>query len=82
MLVVDSFGKNIYMDGELIGYIGENVLYINGHKFADLSDEGVISYGDVKIGFVDETNSIIVKDKEAGYIDADGNFIFYKVFKI
>lgn len=82
MLIVDSFGKNIYMDEELIGYIGPNVLYIKGRKFADISDTGVISYGEVKIGYVDDDNSIIVKGKEVGYIDADNNFVFYKIFNV
>lgn len=82
MLVVDSFGKNIYMDEELIGYIGPNVLYIKGNKFADLSDDGIICYGKLKIGYIDDDNSIIVKDKEVGYIDANGNFVFYKLFNI
>ena len=82
MLVVDSFGKNIYMDGNLIGYIGENVLFINGHKFADLLDDGTICYGKLKVGYVDEDGSIIVKDKEVGYIDQNGNFVFYKIFQM
>ena len=77
-IVVDSFNKNIYIEDELVGYIGRNVLYINGHKFADLSDDGIISYGEVKIGYVDDDNSIIVNNKEVGYIDNDNNFHFYK----
>ena len=76
--IIDSFNKNIYIEDELVGYIGRNILFINGHKFADISDDGVISYGDVKIGYVDDDNSIIVKDKEVGYIDSDNNFRFYK----
>ena len=82
MLIVDSFGKNIYMDEKLIGYIGENVLYINGNKFADLLDDGTIAYGKLKIGYVDDDGSIIVKDKEVGYVDPNGNFIFYKIFSL
>lgn len=80
-LIVDSFGKNIYVHEELVGYIGRNILYIGGKKFADISDEGVISYDDIEIGYVDEDGSIIVKDEEVGYVDPDNNFVFYKVFK-
>lgn len=78
MLIIDSFGRNIYIDEDLVGYIGENVLYINGRKFADITDDGIISFGDKKIGFVDDDNSIIINNKEVGYIDGDNNFVFYK----
>lgn len=78
MLVIDCFNHNIYVDSDIIGYIGENQLLINGKKFADISDDGIISFGEKKIGFVDDDGSIIINQKEVGYIDADNNFIFYK----
>lgn len=78
MLIIDSFGKNIYIDEKLVGYIGENVLYINGRKFAEISDEGEISFPTKKIGYVDDDGSIIINGKEVGYIDGENNFIFYK----
>jgi len=77
MLIIDCFGKNIYIDEELVGYIGENVLFIKGQKFADITDDGIISFGVKKIGYVDDDNSIIINGKEVGYIDGDNNFIFY-----
>ena len=80
-LIVDSFGKNIYIEDNLVGYIARNELLISGRKFADISDNGIISYGDVKIGYVDDDGSIMVRDNEVGYIDANGNFIFYKGIK-
>lgn len=80
-LIVDSFGKNILMKGEIIGYIGRNTLFIKGRKFADISDDGIISYDDVEIGYVDDDGSIIVNDEEVGYIDPDNNFVFYTLKK-
>ncbi len=80
-LIVDSFGKNILMHDEIIGYIGRNVLYIKGRKFADISDDGIISYDDVEIGYVDDDGSIIVNDEEVGYVDPDNNFVFYTIKK-
>ena len=62
MLFIDCFGHNIYVNKRLVGYIGENELIISGKKFADLSDDGVIS----------------INKKEVGYIDGDNNFVFYK----
>ena len=78
-LIVDSYGKNIYVNQKLVGYIGRNVLYIQGKKFADISDEGIISYDDIEIGYVDDDGSIIVKDEEVGYVDPDNNFVFYSL---
>ena len=78
MLIIDSFGRNIYIDEKLVGYIGENALYINGQKFAEISDEGIISFPPKEIGYVDDDGSIIINGKEVGYIDGDNNFVFYK----
>lgn len=78
MLIVDSFGRNVYIEDELVGYIGRNVLYIKGKKFAEISDEGEISFPLKKIGYVDDDGSIIINGKEVGYIDGDNNFVFYK----
>lgn len=79
MLIIDCFNHNIYVDKNLIGYIGENELLINGKKFADITDDGVISFGSKQIGFIDDDGSIIINGKEVGYIDADNNFVFYKL---
>lgn len=78
MLIIDSFGKNIYIEKDLVGYIGENFLFINGRKFAEITDEGEIYFPPKKIGYVDEDGSIIINNKEVGYIDGDNNFVFYK----
>ena len=78
MLIIDSFGKNIYIEDKLVGYIDDNKLFINGQKFAEISDEGIISFPPKEIGYVDDDGSIIINGKEVGYIDADNNFVFYK----
>lgn len=78
MLIIDSFGKNIIVDGNIVGYIDDNILYVSKKKFADISDDGIISFRDKKIGFVDDDGSIIINDREVGYIDPDNNFVFYK----
>ena len=78
MLIIDCFNHNIYVDENLVGYIGENELLIGGKKFADITDDGIISFGEKKLGSVDDDGSIIINGKEVGYIDADNNFVFYK----
>lgn len=82
MLVIDCFNHNIYIENELVGYIGENELLVKGKKFADITDDGVISFGEKKLGYVDEDGSIIINNKEVGYVDADNNFVFYKILNI
>lgn len=79
MLIIDSFGKNVYIKRDLVGYLADNKILIKGKKFADITDDGIISFGPKKLGYVDDDNSIIINDVEVGYIDADNNFVFYKM---
>ena len=78
MLIIDSFGHNIIVGDKIVGYIKDNALFISGRKFADITDEGEISFGDKYLGYVEEDGSIIIHDKEVGYIDEQNNFVFYK----
>lgn len=78
MHIVNSFGKNIFIENKQIGYIDRKGLFINGHKFADVTEDGNISFGDKWIGYVDEDGYIIINDAEVGYIDLENNFVFYK----
>lgn len=80
MLIINCFGHNIYIDKDLVGYIQENTLIISGRKFADITDDGIISFGEKELGYVDDDGSIIINDREVGYIDNDNNFVFYKSF--
>ena len=80
MLIIDCFGHNIYVNKDLIGYIQANELIISGRKFADITDDGVISFGEKKLGYVDDDGSIIINGREIGYIDAENNFVLYKSF--
>lgn len=80
MLIIDCFGHNIYIDEQLVGYIKDNELIISGRKFADITDDGIISFGPKRLGFIDDDGSIIINDREVGYIDGDNNFVFYKSF--
>ena len=75
MQIVESFGKNIFVGDQMIG----EGIFINRHKFADVTPDGVISYNQQKVGYVDEDGYIIVKGKEVGYIDTDNNFVFYSI---
>lgn len=78
MHIVNSFGKNIFIETKQVGYIDRNGLFINGHKFADISEDGDISLNNKQVGYIDEDGYIIINDNEVGYIDLDNNFVFYK----
>lgn len=78
MLIIDSFGKNIIVDGDIIGYIDDNALFVSRKKFADITDDGIISFNGKRIGYVDDDGSIFINGREVGYIDEDKNFVFYK----
>lgn len=76
MLIINCFNHNVYLRNKLIGYIGENEIYVSGTKFADITDDGIISINGKEVGYIDDLGSIIVKDKEVGYIDDNNNFVF------
>ena len=80
MLIINCFGHNIYIDNDLVGYIQENELIISGRKFADITDDGIISFGPKKLGFIDDDGTIVINEREVGYIDDQNNFVFYKSF--
>ena len=81
MLFIDCFGHNIYVNKQLVGYIGENELIISGKKFADLSDDGVISINKREVGYIDDDGTIIIRDKEVGYVDGNNDFIFLETWQ-
>ena len=80
MLFIDCFGHNIYVNKQLIGYIGENELIISGRKFADLSDDGIISINNKEVGYIEDDGSIIIRDKEVGYVDGNNDFVFFETW--
>lgn len=78
MLIIDCFGHNIYIEDKIVGYLKDNTLIISGKKFADINDEGIISFDGKEKGYVDDDGSIIISDKEVGYINGSNDFVFYK----
>lgn len=80
MLFIDCFGHNIYVNKQLVGYIGENELLISGKKFADLSDDGIISINKKEVGYIDDDGTIIIRDKEVGYVDGNNDFVFFETW--
>ena len=78
MQIVESFGKNVFVGKQMIGYIDREGIFINRQKFADITPDGEISYNGQKIGYVDEDGYIIIKGKEVGYVDNEHPRYFFK----
>ncbi|MCD8209497.1 MAG: hypothetical protein LUC31_01615 [Coprobacillus sp.] len=75
MVIVESYGKNIYLKDQLVGYIARDGLYIMGKKFADITDDGIISISGKEVGEVNDDSDIVINNKPIGYIDNESNFI-------
>lgn len=75
MLIIECFNHNIYVDDQLVGYIGENEIFINKKKFADLTDDGTFIIDGQEVGYIDDDGTIYIRGRDAGYIDAGNNFI-------
>ena len=79
MQIVESFGKNVFVGEQMVGYIDREGIFINRKKFADITPDGIISLNNQEVGYVDDDGYIIIKNKEVGYIDVNNNFVFYNV---
>ena len=70
MLVIECFGKNVYIDDELVGYISpDGDMFANGHKFGSLSPEGDIYIQGEYLGYIEDNYDIYIKEELAGYVD-------------
>lgn len=78
MLFIDCFNHNVYLESEVVGYVGHNEIFINNKKFADFTDEGVFIISGKEVGYIDDNGTIFLNNKEAGYVDASNNLVFYK----
>lgn len=78
MLIIDSFGHNIYINDVIVGYITDNKLMMHKKVFATITDDGIISVNEKEIGYVDDDGSIIINDQEVGYINNNNDFVFHK----
>jgi len=82
MLTVPCFGRNVYIDSRLVGYItqnpsGEGEIYISGHRFCKITDHGVISINGEKVGYVEDGGDIYLHDKLVGEITPQYDFRFF-----
>lgn len=82
MLIVPCYGHNVYIDDNCVGYITKNKfeegeIYISGHLFAKISDDGIITIDKEKVGYVDESEDIYLHDKLVGEVTPQYDFKFF-----
>lgn len=78
MIAVNSWGKNIYIDKELSGFIAPSgdMYAKEGYKFGSLSDRGDIYINHEQTGYITDDYVIIINGVESGYVDIEGNVWF------
>ena len=77
MIFVECFGKNIYVDDELVGYIlPSGDFFANGYKFGSMSDQGEVYLQGEYVGFIDENYDIIINGRPGGYVNDHKDLVF------
>jgi hypothetical protein len=79
---MNVYGHNIFIDDALVGYISSNgeggaILFISGHKFADMDETGKISISGSKVGYIDDGGDVYLHEKYVGEVDAQNDIRFY-----
>jgi hypothetical protein len=73
------YGHNIFIDDSLVGYISSNgeggaILFISGHKFAEMDEQGQISINGTPVGYIDDGGD---DNRYVGEVDATNDIRFY-----
>ena len=78
MLFIECFGKNVYIDDELVGYISPDSgdMYAQGHKFGSLTPEGDIYLQGEWVGYIEDNLDIYINEEVAGYVTSRNDIKF------
>lgn len=77
MIFISSYGKNVYIDDELVGYISmDGDMFAKGHKFGTLTEDGDIYLSGEYVGYIEDNNDIYIHDNYAGYVNAQCDLCF------
>jgi len=76
MIFIECYGKNVYIDEELVGYISpDGDFFAKGHKFGAMSAEGDIYLQGEYVGYI-EDNDIIINGEPGGYVNERNDLVF------
>lgn len=81
MIIVQCYGHNVYIDETLVGYITKNTndegeIYISGHRFCKITDDGILTINREKVGYVDDGGDIYLHDRLVGEVTPQNDFRF------
>ena len=78
MLFLDSFGKNVYIDDQLAGYISPDSgdMFANGYKFGSLTEYGEIYLQNEYVGYIEDNGDIYIGEFVGGYVSPSGDLHF------
>ena len=78
MLFIECYGKNVYIDDELVGYISPTSgdMYADGHKFGNLTPEGDIYLNNEWVGYIEDNLDIYINEQVAGCVTPQNDIKF------
>ena len=77
MIFIECYGKNVYIDDELAGYISpDGDFFARGHKFGSLSSEGDIYLQGEYVGYIEDNYDIIINGEPGGYVNEKNDLVF------
>ena len=77
MIFIECYGKNVYVDDELAGYISpDGDFFARRHKFRSMSAEGDIHLNREYLGYIEDNNEIIINGEPGGYVNDRHDLVF------
>ncbi len=69
------YGQDVFLNSELIGYVGRTkdgigVLYLGKKAFCEIDETGRIWIASTQIGYIDDGEDIHLKGKVVGEVDS------------
>lgn len=74
------FGKNIYLDNKLVGYINTHgEVFVANKKIGEFEVDGTLYRvgSNYEICYIEDNGDIYSNDEEVGYVDSNNNVHFY-----
>ena len=77
MIFIECYGRNVYIDDELAGYISpDGDFFANGHKFGCLSPDGDIYLQGEYVGYIEDNYEIIINGEHGGFVNDHNDLVF------
>lgn len=76
MIFIECYGKNIYIDDELVGYISpDGDFFANGYKFGSMSAEGDIYIQGEYVGYIEDNYDFIINGEISGHVNPNNDIM-------